>query len=59
MTLQGFVVILWATWISTYFAYLHNDKLIQSAQADCDVNNAGCTIVQQIVDWLVIMAKLR
>lgn len=58
--LQGFVVVLWTTWIAAYSAYLQDrSKLLSLTVLACDSTSGGCEISQQIVNWLAIMMELR
>ena len=59
---QGFVVLLWVTWILTYFAYLSvnddTDGVLSLARLNCDHSQFGCAILQGITNWLTIMVQL-
>jgi hypothetical protein len=56
---QSYVVVLWVSWILTYFAYLQSGKILQMAQLQCDELNFGCLLAQGIVNWFIIMFQLR
>lgn len=57
--MQGFVVLLWVTWIVSYFAYLSSNDVAELARLECDSTRFTCAIAQGITNWLVIMTQLR
>ena len=59
LILQGFVILLWVTWILTYFAYLTSNDVLSNVQLNCDDAHFGCVVLQGITNWLTIMAQLR
>ncbi|KAL9190376.1 hypothetical protein ACHAXT_007587 [Thalassiosira profunda] len=56
---KGFVVLLWTTWILTYFSYLFGgSEVLSITQLGCDSTQFGCAVLQGITNWLTIMAQL-
>eukprot|EP00804_Cyclotella_cryptica_P013395 CCRYP_005153-RC/>CCRYP_005153-RC protein AED:0.37 eAED:0.37 QI:231/1/1/1/1/0.91/12/2182/791 len=60
---KSFVILLWVTWILSYFAYLFNgqDNVLAFGVLHCEenMNNSfGCWVLQGIINWLLIMLEL-
>ncbi|KAL7506893.1 hypothetical protein ACHAXN_004107 [Cyclotella atomus] len=58
---KSFVILLWVTWIISYFAYMSNPEGIYSyGMIGCDENGGGfwCWMLQGIIKWLILMVQL-
>ncbi|KAL7553368.1 hypothetical protein ACHAWF_016652 [Thalassiosira exigua] len=56
---KGFVVLLWVTWILTYFSYLFGSSdALALVQLNCDRTHFWCPILQGITNWLIIGVQL-
>ncbi|KAL7465413.1 hypothetical protein ACHAXS_005737 [Conticribra weissflogii] len=57
---KGFVVLLWVTWILSYFAYLFDRDGQRLGDLNCNESepNFGCFILQGLVNWSIIMLQL-
>jgi hypothetical protein len=64
---RAFVLTLWLTWTLTYVAYVYDDRSLfdririscmESADANLTIPSFGCSISQQIINWLCLMAQL-
>jgi len=57
---KGFVVLLWVTWILSYFAYLFDRDGQRLGDLNCDESepNFGCFILQGLINWSIIMLQL-
>ena len=56
---KSYVVLLWVTWILTYFSYFQSEDILAFAKLQCDPMHFGCVLAQGILNWLVIMFLLR
>ena len=59
---KSFVVLLWAAFVATFFAYLY-DFNIQFGKRDCSTSTSenemfGCQLANGIVSWFVVMLEL-
>ncbi len=63
---KSYVVILWVAWILTYSSYLKgvslskwDNNILEMVELQCNHLQFGCVLAQGILNWLVIMFRIR